>query len=136
MKIRHLSFLTLVLACPIIGCQTEETKEKWTIVNVQQLNPGESADYNFETAEARQVDIFNAGSPEVGMYQVRYYHEYNDSLEGHSASLAFSTQYDLGRYRWMNDTTVRIELIDSKTDSSFAFTVFGNGKTNGMSIDE
>lgn len=41
--------------------------------------------------------------------------------------------YDMAYYRWENDSTVAMRLVDSGSDKSYVFSVFGRGNLNGMS---
>lgn len=40
--------------------------------------------------------------------------------------------YDMVYHRWVNDSTVALRLVDSGSDTQYAFSAFGRGKLNGI----
>lgn len=91
-----------------------------------------------ELINAKEGDVvaFDSGSPEFHMYDLTYYHSYGGNLKDYHAILAGETEYSEGFFRWKDDTTIVMKLIDSKTDSSKTFELFGNGSSSGMTIED
>ena len=100
-------------------------------------------DYRKQAAPADKLEEHSSGDVDIYRsffmgegYSVFFYSDYTGELISHNAFYGSEEDYDRAKYKWKNDTTVIIGLINSNTDTKISFEVFGKGNATGMSTDE
>lgn len=85
-----------------------------------------------------RLEAMSSGENEepAKMYHFYYYHDYNGEIEEHGGLISAEIEYDQVLFQWEDDTTIAFTLENSKTEEKYAFKLFGNGGTNGMTVPD
>lgn len=131
-QLYYFSGIALLVAF-LWGCGYTSNQEKVLLIK----------DYRKQAAPADKLEEHSSGDVDIYRsifmgegYSVFFYSDYTGELISHNAFYGSEEDYDRAKYKWKNDTTVIIGLINSNTDTEISFEVFGKGSATGMSTDE
>ena len=120
------------LAALLWGCNYNINQEKSLLI--QDYRNQAAPEINLEEHKSGDVDIYRTIFMDEG-YNVTFYSDATGELLTHTAFYGTEEAYDQAKFKWKNDTTVIIGLINSKTDTKISFEVFGKGSSTGMTIE-
>ena len=112
-----ISFPVLATLSVLLTYCTKESKE----VRMMDIQPHELAltidSANFENKE---VKVFKT-KPDDYHYTVVMCHDYSGKKKKYRATVKDKVSYDQASIVWTNDTTIDINLIDSKTNEKYSY---------------
>ena len=125
-----LSFATI--ASFLLACDSTSIN----IIEIKDFFPGDQPELKLENYKTGDVEIQRTGSPEGSSYEIIYFHDYSGELKDYHALYVVPEIYNKAQYKWDNDTSVTVALVNSETESKYTLHLFGNGSSSGMRIDD
>ncbi|MDX2444648.1 MAG: hypothetical protein QNK30_12690 [Bacteroidales bacterium] len=127
-------FLGIALLIALVwGCAYTSNQEE--VLAIKDYRKQAAPEDKLEGHSSGDVEIYRSIFMGEG-YSVNFYSDYTGELISHNAFYGSEEDFDQAKYKWKNDTTVIIGLINSNTDTEISFEVFGKGNATGMSTDE
>ncbi len=107
-----------------------------TEVRMLDIQPHELAiSIDSTSFENKEVKVFK-GLWDKYNYTVVMCHEYSGEKKKYRASILDKVSYDQASVVWINDTTIDVKLIDSKSSKEYPFTMFANNSSVSITIPD
>lgn len=127
--------ITVFISILFIGCQDAPNKSEGEIEIKDLRNAWEPPD-DLKAHKPFDIYVYRCNFPIRHAYGVTYYQNEKGTLNLHKAYYGTDEDFNKAAYKWVNDTTVSITLVNENTNKRFDLKVYGNGGMNGISIDK
>jgi hypothetical protein len=125
---------TALIFLILVGCKNNAT-EMTGEVNVIDVRKTKEPEINLAKHMPLDVEVYRINFLDSSCYSVIYYQNEKDTIKSHKAYYVTNDDFDKAVYKWTNDTTVAIKLLNSLSKNQLVFKVFGYGRSSGIILE-
>ena len=125
-------FLVCLQGLFITACTSDEST--MNSVRIDDLrNSSSPPDYG----EPQPQDVYVQRTIVLGPgYDILFFPEQNGELKEYGVFYGTEDDFDVAYYKWVSDTDLEIRLVNSESETSAEFVVYGEGRKMGFRGDE